>query len=199
MSAVLTEIDDKSSCEPVLDKPVPIVHNSITSYHAEQFCFWGGGGLKWLLAHWDTGWNFFSFRIGKTTALSKYHKSIESVMRSIGSKRRLALASSTYKGRYQCFLSFELQKYPVSPRFPCQYGTIPTKTLNVSNVLPEFYIPPVTSAGDLHRFQTSIFLFQHGKKHLSTIPTQSSMSRLKEQKVKPGLCQEKTVTRRWPL
>lgn len=73
-------------------------------------------------------------------------------MRSIGSKRRLALASSTYKGRYQCFLSFELQKYPVSPRFPCQYGTIPTKTLNVSNVLPEFYIPPespqlVTSIG----------------------------------------------------
>lgn len=107
-------------------------------------------------------------------------------MRSIGSKRRLALASSTYKGRYQCFLSFELQKYPVSPRFPCQYGTIPTKTLNVSNVLPEFYIPPVTSAGDLHRLQTSIFLFQHGKKHLSTIPTQSSMSRLKEQKSKAG-------------
>lgn len=48
------------------------------------------------------------------------------------------------------------------------------------------YPTRVTSAGDLHRFQTSIFLFQHGKKHLSTIPTQSSMSRLKEQKSKAG-------------
>lgn len=161
------------------------------------FCFWGGGikVAACTLRYWLK--LFFSFRFGKSTALSKYHKSIESVMRSIGSKRRLALASSTYKGRYQCFLSFELQKYPVSPRFPCQYGTIPTKTLNVSNVLPEFYIPPESP-----QLVTSILQSSSSNMEKNT-SVQSQLSHQchdwKNKKVKPGLWQEKTVTRRWPL